>query len=116
MTHFLKTVDVTNGLKDNGNLIINTSKSVKEIKSLFPDFKGNVYVIDASQISRDCLKANFPNTAMLAAVVKITKIMTDEELLDNMLGSFKHKFAKKPDVIEPNMLALQRGLKEVYGE
>lgn len=112
----LKTVDVTNGLKDNGNLIINTSKSVKEIKSLFPDFKGNVYVIDASQISRDCLKANFPNTAMLAAVVKITKIMTDEELLDNMLGSFKHKFAKKPDVIEPNMLALQRGLKEVYGE
>lgn len=112
----LNSVDVTKGLKENGSLIINTNKSVDEVEKLFPNFKGNIYVIDASQISRDCLKANFPNTAMLAAVVKITKIMTEEELLTNMLGSFKHKFAKKPYVIEPNMLALKRGLEEVYGK
>ena len=39
--------------------------------------------------------------------------MTDEELLNDMEGSFKHKFAKKPEVIEGNMKALEMALKEV---
>jgi len=30
-----------------------------------------------------------------------------------MQGSFKHKFAKKPEVIEGNMKALEMALKEV---
>lgn len=112
----LHAVDVTRGLKENGSIIINTTKSINEIKENFKEFKGKLYIINASQISQDCLHANYPNTAMLAAVVKVTKIMTEEELLNNMLESFKHKFAKKPEVIEPNMAALKRGLNEVYGE
>lgn len=39
--------------------------------------------------------------------------MTDEEFLNDMQGSFKHKFAKKPEVIEGNMKALEMALKEV---
>jgi pyruvate ferredoxin oxidoreductase gamma subunit len=39
--------------------------------------------------------------------------MTDEELLSDMEGSFKHKFAKKPEVIEGNMKALKLALQEV---
>lgn len=109
------TVDVTKGLKDNGAIIINTSKSVIEIKKLLNGYKGEVYVVDATKISLECLKANFPNTAMLAAVVKVTKVMTEAELLDNMLGSFKHKFARKPEVIEPNMQCLKLALDEVHG-
>ena len=50
---------------------------------------------------------------MLAAIVKVSGIMTDEELLNDMEGSFKHKFAKKPEVIEGNMKALEMALKEV---
>lgn len=55
----------------------------------------------------------FPNTAMLAAIVKVSGVMTDEELLADMEGSFKHKFAKKPEVIDGNMKALEMALKEV---
>ena len=50
---------------------------------------------------------------MLAAIVKVSKVMTDEEFLNDMQGSFKHKFAKKPEVIEGNMKALEMALKEV---
>ena len=50
---------------------------------------------------------------MLAAIVKISGVMKDEELLEDMKSSFKHKFAKKPEVIEPNMKALEMALKEV---
>ena len=33
---------------------------------------------------------------MLAAIVKVSNIMTEEEFLNDMKTSFKHKFAKKP--------------------
>ena len=55
----------------------------------------------------------FPNTPMLAAIVKVSKIMTDEEFLNDMQGSFKHKFAKKPEVIEGNMKALEMALTSI---
>jgi pyruvate ferredoxin oxidoreductase gamma subunit len=32
-----------------------------------------------------------------------------------MVGSFKHKFASKPEVIEGNIKALERSLQEVKG-
>ena len=40
-------------------------------------------------------------------------VMTDKELLNDMQGSFKHKFAKKPEVIDGNMKALEMALQEV---
>ena len=49
----------------------------------------------------------------LAAIVKVAGVMTDEELLEDMKTSFKHKFAKKPEVIDGNMKALEMALKEV---
>lgn len=61
----------------------------------------------------EALGKYFPNTPMLAAVVKVTGIMTDEEFLNDMQGSFKHKFEKKPEVIDGNMKALQLALNQV---
>lgn len=108
-------VNVTQGLKENGAILINTNKSIDEIKNYFKDYKGKIYTIDASKISRECLKANYPNTAMLSAIVKITGIMTKDELLKDMEESFKHKFARKPEVIAPNMEAVKRAFDEVIG-
>ena len=108
-------VDVTSGLKDNGTIVINTNEDIDSLREKLNGFSGKIYTIDASKISLECLKANFPNTAMLAAVVNITKIMSKEELVDNMKEAFSHKFAKKPEVIEPNMEALLRGYDEIKG-
>ena len=109
----LESVDVTAGLKDNGGIIINTTKSRDEIKSLLKNFSGNIYTLDARKISLDALGKYFPNVPMLAGIVKISGIMSDEELIKDMEGSFKHKFAKKPEVIEGNMIALKTALNEV---
>ena len=68
-------VDVTSGLKDNGAIVINTNENIDSLRKKLNGFSGKIYTIDASKISLECLKANFPNTAMLAAVVNITKIM-----------------------------------------
>ena len=50
---------------------------------------------------------------MLAAIVKVSKIMDEKDFLEDMKGSFKHKFAKKPEVIDGNMKALEMALKEI---
>lgn len=109
----LETVPVTAGLKNTGAIVINTTKNAEEIKGLLKGYEGKVYKIDARKISEEALGRYFPNTPMLAAIVKVSKVMSDEELLNDMKGSFKHKFAKKPEVIEGNMKALEMALNSV---
>ncbi len=109
----LESVDVTTGLKETGAIVINTTKSEDHLRKALKGYKGDIYTIDARKISEEALGKYFPNTPMLAAIIKVAKIMTDEELLEDMKGSFKHKFAKKPEVIDGNMKALEMALKEV---
>lgn len=109
----LETVPVTDGLKETGAIIINTTKSPEYLKNILKDYKGSIYTLDARKISNEALGKYFPNTPMLAAIVKVSGIMSDEALLDDMKNSFKHKFAKKPEVIEGNMNALEMALNEV---
>ena len=109
----LECVDVTAGLKSTGAIIINTTKDNDELKKLLKGYSGDIYKIDARKVSMETLGKYFPNTPMLAAVVKVSGIMSDEAFLEDMVGSFKHKFAKKPEVIDGNMKALEMALKEV---
>ena len=109
----LESVDVTSGLKEDGAILINTTKPEDVLKKELKGYKGDIYTLDARKISLETLGRYFPNTPMLAGIVKISGIMTDEELIEDMKGSFKHKFAKKPEVIDGNMKALEMALKEV---
>ena len=111
----LECVDVTAGLKEDGAIVINTTKTPEEVRPLLKGYKGKVCTIDAKTISIETLGAYFPNTPMIAAIVKVSGIMPEQEFLDDMVGSFKHKFAKKPEVIDGNMAALKRALNEIKG-
>lgn len=111
----LSSVDVTSGLKESGAIIINTTKTPEEVRPLLKGYKGKVCTIDARAISIDTLGKYFPNTPMLGAVVKVSKIMDEKVFLKDMAGSFKHKFASKPEVIEGNIKALERSMQEVKG-
>lgn len=109
----LEAVDVTAGLKPDGAIVINTTKSGNELKPLLNGYTGDVYTIDARKISLKTLGKYFPNTPMLAAIVKVSGVIEEKDFLADMEGSFKHKFAKKPEVIDGNMKALEMALKEV---
>ena len=109
----LETIDVTAGLKSTGAIVINTTQDSDYIKSKLNNYTGKIYTIDARKISIDALGKYFPNTPMLAAIVKVSEIMSDEEFLEDMKSSFKHKFAKKPEVIDGNMKALELALNAV---
>ena len=109
----LDTVDVTAGLKEDGAIVINTTNDAETLKKKLNGYKGGIYTIDARSISIDALGKYFPNTPMLAAIVKVSGVIPEEQFLADMEGSFKHKFAKKPEVIDGNMKALKNTLEKV---
>ena len=109
----LDTVDVTAGLKEDGAIVINTTNDAETLKKKLKGYKGGIYTIDARSISIDTLGKYFPNTPMLAAIVKVSGVIPEEQFLSDMEGSFKHKFAKKPEVIDGNMKALKNTLEKV---
>ncbi len=111
----LEAVDVTSGLKEEGAIVINSSKSPEEIQPQLKGYKGKIYTVDARTISTEELGRYFPNVPMLGAVVKIAKLMDEDTFVEAMDKSFRHKFATKPQVIDGNMRALKRAMQEVKG-
>ena len=111
----IDSVDVTAGIREDGAVIVNSSRTADEVKEQLKKkgFEGTVYVLDARKISVDALGRYFPNSPMLAAVVKITGVMEEQAFLEDMKKSYSHKFASKPQVIEGNMKALEMALREV---
>ena len=109
----LESVNVTAGLKESGAIVINTVKDAEYLKKVLKGYNGEIYCIDARSISEEALGRYFPNTPMLAAIVKVANIMDEKDFLEDMKGSFKHKFAKKPEVIDGNMKALEMALSQV---
>lgn len=109
----LHAVDVTAGLKEDGAILINTQKSQEEILPLLKGYKGKVYLLDAHDVCMKTLGKYFPNTPMLAAMVKISEVMEIDVFLREMESSLKHKFARKPEVLDGNLKALRLALEEV---
>ena len=112
----LHAVHVTDGLKDEGAIVVNTPKSPEEIRPLLRGYKGRVVTVDAREISEKTLGKNFPNTPMLAAIAAVSGVMEKEAFLSEMEASFRHKFAKKPEVIEGNMKALEMAYASVQSD
>jgi len=76
-------IDVTEGLKEGGMIIINTDKKPEELK--FPD-KYKIVTVNATEIAvrhkLGTLTAPIVNTSIVGAVVKILKLARIESLLE----------------------------------
>lgn len=110
----LHTQDVTKGLNPEGAIVINSEHSADDLRPLLNGYKGDVFTINAREISEKYLGKNFPNTPMLAAIVQVSRVVEPEHFLKDMRESFGHKFASKPQVIEGNMQCLQAAMREVH--
>lgn len=109
----VSSVDVTAGLKENGVIIVNSQRAPEEVRATFTGYTGRLYIIDAKSVSLRNIGRNMPNTPLLASVVKVSSIMEAETFFENMRGSFAHKFASKPEVLEGNMNAVRDAWKEI---
>jgi pyruvate ferredoxin oxidoreductase gamma subunit len=106
----LGAVDVTEGLGDNGILLVNTEKSPEEVRKLTNFKKGKVGTVDATKISLETLKLPMPNMPMLGALLKVNSIVSIDELSERV----KAKFLKK--IGEEKTNANIDGIKRAYNE
>ncbi len=110
----LDTIDVVDGLSEEGVLLINTSQPPQKIRQKLNLKKRKVFTVDASSISLDILGRNLPNTPMLGALIKATDLLG----IDTIISAIKHKFEKKfsSRILEGNIQAIRRAYEEAKGE
>ena len=107
----LGTVDVAEGLKEDGMLLVNTTKSPAEIREMLGLEKGRLFTIDASHIALEEIGREITNTPMLGALVKATGMFKLEDLIEQT----RHRFTGRlrQELVEANVRAIQRAAEEV---
>jgi len=110
----ISTVDVTSGLSDDGAIIVNTEKTAGEMRAQL-NFKGKVFVVNASKIAVESFGKAIPNTPMMGALVKVTNFLEIEGVLADTRRKLEKKFSKKPEIIEGNIKSIRRAYDEVKG-
>lgn len=109
-------VDVTEGLPEDGVIIVNTDKSAAEMRAAMGLKGRKLFTVDASRISMETVGGNFPNTPMLGALIKATGILDFNKTILDIQGRMEHKFRNKPGMAEKNVNAVKRAYDEVKPE
>lgn len=107
----LGTVAVTEGLKEDGILLINTSMSPQEVRRITGYDKGKVFTVDASRIAIEEIGRDITNTPMLGAFARATGLFDSQALIEQVRQWFGHKVS--PQVVEANIRAMDRAAREV---
>jgi len=100
----LKILDPSQGLKANGILVINTHRSIEELRAEF-GYQMPMATLDASLIAREELGLPITNTTMLGALVRATGVVQ----LDSLTAPLKDRFGRGA---EKNLKALRRAFQE----
>lgn len=96
----LQTVDVANGLKENGILMINTSEKPSHFKNI--KTKAKILTIDATKIAMDIIGKPIVNTVLLGAF----SAATEDVNVESIKKAVKERF---PGVVgEKNAEAIQK--------
>ena len=98
-------VNVLDGLKPGGKLIVNTAKSPDEIRKDL-NFNGTVATVDGTGIARKEMGVPIANTTMIGALLKVTGVME----LDAMKESVEHRFGR---IAQKNLNAMKRAYDEI---
>jgi len=108
---------VTDGLKDGGVLLVNTTETPEELRKRFSVPAGiKVYTVDASKIALETVGKDVPNTPMLGALVKVTGILRFEPMMESIKHKLEAKFrGGKERFIEGNLASVRRAYEEVKG-
>ena len=106
----LAAVDVTEGLGDDGVLLVNTDKSPEDIRKITGFKKGKVGTVDATKIALETLKLPMPNMPMLGALLKVNPLVSIDQLSERV----KAKFLKK--IGEEKTNANLEGIKRAHSE
>jgi pyruvate ferredoxin oxidoreductase gamma subunit len=98
-------VNVIDGLKPGGKVIVNTSKTPEEVRKEL-NFAGTIATVDGTGIARKEMGVPIANTTMIGALLKIIGGMG----LDAMKDPVEHRFGR---IAQKNLNAMKRAYDEI---
>lgn len=103
-------VDLTEGLKPDGTIIINTQQTPAEIRARLGFAAGTVWCIDATGIAMAELRRDIPSTLLLGVVVRASNLVD----LEAVVGATRESLGGKlrQEIVDANVRALERANKE----
>jgi len=101
--------DVIENISD--DLLINTSQKRTKFSG---KFHGNVWHVDASQISQDAIGRHIPNVPMIGALIKISNLIDINNFAIHLSEFFSDVFSQ--EIIEGNIKALKLGYENVRAD
>ena len=102
----VEVVNVAEGLKGDGTLVINTDKGPEAIREKFGFKGGKVVTVDASTIAMEVMGRPFYNMPTMAAAVQATGIVAVDTVLHEVLERYPGKVGNL------NKVAIERAVKE----
>jgi len=98
------------GLKAGGYLIVNTAKSISEVREIVKRGDIKIGVVNATKLAMDVLKAPIVNTAMVGALLAVTKVLQLEYALDAVKDTFPAR------LVNPNVQLIKQAYEVVKVE
>jgi pyruvate ferredoxin oxidoreductase gamma subunit len=99
-------VDVAEGLKPDGILIVNTATKTRAYLEKALSYKGRMAIVDATAIAWKELGVPITNTTMIGALIKATNVVK----MDSMKIPVENRFGR---IAPKNLKAMQRAHDEV---
>jgi pyruvate ferredoxin oxidoreductase gamma subunit len=100
---------VKEGLSEKSHVIANYGEGNERLRAVFGNY--DVHAVNATKISLEEIGRPMANTAMLGALVKISKIVDLNTVTSELAAKFAGKFSQ--DVINKNVRAVVRAYEEV---
>lgn len=107
------TVDVTSGLNPEGGvLLVNSQKSPDYWKEK-TGFAGRIVTVDGTTIALETIGRPVPNVPLLAALAKVSGIISPEDIAHVIEKKLGKKWTK--EIIEGNLKAVEETVRRVEG-
>jgi 2-oxoacid:acceptor oxidoreductase gamma subunit (pyruvate/2-ketoisovalerate family) len=106
----MKTVRFTEGIKEEGVVVVNSENSPAETRKTLNTDKGELWTVPATGIALRILGMPITNTAMLGAVARATELVN----LESVEKVIKERF--KSGVAEKNFAVIKEAYKEAKSE
>lgn len=106
----LRAIDVSEGMKKDGVLLVNTEKAPELIRKEYNFTMAKIGTVDATKIALETLHSPMPNMPMLGASLKVNSIVSIDEVIEIV----RLKFLKK--IGEEKTKANIEGIKKAYEE
>lgn len=107
----LGTVPVTEGLKEDGVLLVNTAMEPGEMRAATGFETGKAFTVNASHIAIEEIGREITNTPMLGAFARATGLFDLEEMAQELRAWFGAKLSE--EAIEGNVQAMRRAAEEL---